>query len=58
MKKKIIGAVIGILVILSLMFVEYHYIMFNLCPYLGNNGTVYIEIFGRTEEYYAERIEN
>lgn len=56
MKKKIIGAVIGILFIISLMFAEYRFIMHNICPYRGERGTVYLEIFGQVDEYYAEPI--
>lgn len=56
MNKKIIGAVIGIIFIISLMFIEYRYIMLNINPYLGDNETVYLEIFGQIDEYYAEHI--
>ena len=56
MNRKIIGAVVEIIFIISLMFAEYRYIMLNIEPYLGDNQTVYIEIFGRTDEYYAEHI--
>lgn len=48
--KKLIAAVL----ILVLMFIEYRYIMCSIRPYEGNNGTVYIEIFGQVDEYYAE----
>jgi hypothetical protein len=58
MKKKIIGIIIGILFIISLMFAEYRYIMCNIHPYLGERNTVYLEIFGQIDEYYAERIED
>lgn len=58
MKKKIVKIVIGILFLVSLMFAEYRYIMHNICPYLGERGTVYLEIFGHTDEYYAEHIED
>lgn len=43
-----------ILVIAALMYAEYRYIMLNLSPYNGNNGTVYIEIFGNVDEYYVD----
>lgn len=56
MNKKIIGAVIGIIFIISLMFIEYRYIMLNINPYLGDNETVYLEIFGQIDEYYAEHM--
>lgn len=48
--KKIIAAIL----ILILMFVEYRFIMLNIRPYNGDNGTVYLEIFGNVDEYYAE----
>lgn len=53
--KKII---IGILIILSFMFAEYRYIMHNIKPYLGENNTIYLEIFGQVDEYYAEYMED
>ena len=43
-----------IILILGIMFFEYRYIMLNIRPYLGNNNTVYLEIFNRVDEYYAE----
>lgn len=49
MKKLIIA-----LAILALMFVEYRAIMLNIKPYVGDNGTVYLEIFDNVDEYYAE----
>ena len=58
MKKKIIGVIIGILFIVSLIFAEYRYIMLNLYPQIGDNGIVYIEMFGQTEEYHAEHIKD
>ena len=50
MKKKII-ALIALIII---MYAEYRYIMLNLHPYNGDNGTVYIEFMGNVDEYYAE----
>ena len=50
--KKIIAAIL----VLVLMFVEYRFIMLNIKPYLGNNGTVYLEIFNNVDEYYAESV--
>lgn len=58
MKKKIIKVILGILFILSLMFAEYRYIMLNAYTYIGENNTVYIEVFGQVDEYYAEPIED
>ena len=43
-----------ILIVAALMYAEYRYIMCNICPYNGDNGTVYIEIFGNVDEYYVE----
>lgn len=48
--KKIIATIL----ILMLMFAEYRFIMLNIKPYLGDNGTVYLEIFEQVDEYYAE----
>jgi hypothetical protein len=45
--KKIIAAIL----ILMLMFVEYRVIMLNISPYVGDNGTVYLEIFEQVDEY-------
>ena len=58
MKKKIIAVIVGILFIFSLMLAEYRFIMHNINPYLGENNTVYLEIFGQIDEYYAENAEN
>ena len=46
--------ILAILILASLMYAEYRFIMLNLCPYQGDNGTVYIEFAGRVDEYYAE----
>ena len=54
MKKIIIRTLASILAIASLMFAEYRIIMVNICPYIGDNNTVYLEIFGQVDEYYAE----
>lgn len=54
MKKKIISIIIGILFVISLMFVEYRYIMTHICPQLGDNGNIYLEIFGQVDEYFVE----
>lgn len=54
MKKKIIKIIIGVLFILSLMFAEYRYIISNLYPYIEDNKTVCIEIFGQIDKYYIE----
>lgn len=49
--KKLIFALLAIAV---LMYAEYRFIMLNLSPSKGNDGTVYIEIFGQVDEYYAD----
>lgn len=51
--KKIIAI---ILIVLTMMFAEYRFIMHHIRPYRGENGTVYLEIFGNVDEYYAEKI--
>lgn len=52
--KKLIIALLAIAMMLSIMYAEYRYIMLNLSPSKGNDGTVYIEIFGQVDEYYAD----
>lgn len=54
--KKIIYGIIGILLILTLMYAEYIYIIYNQIPYIINDNTVVIELFGR-EDYYHTEIE-
>ena len=54
MKKKITKIIVTIIFILSLMFVEYRFIMHSIRPYIGENNTVYLEIFEQIDEYYAE----
>lgn len=58
MKKFIINITCAIIFLLSFMFIEYRFIMCNICPYLGENNTVYLEIFDSVDTYYAENIEN
>lgn len=57
MKRKITNVIIGIMIILSLMFAEYRYIMHNINPYIGENNVVYLEVFGQIDEYSAEHME-
>ena len=54
MTKKIIQGIIGILLLITLMFAEYRFIMCKQIPYIINDNTVHIEIFGRVDEYYTE----
>ena len=49
-------ALIVIIGILALMMADYRFILRNICPYRGANGAVYLEVFGRFDEYYAEPI--
>lgn len=46
--------IVILLMLATLMYAEYRYIMCNICPYNGDNGTVYLEIFDNVDEYYAE----
>ena len=48
--------VIAIIILASLMYAEYRYIMMNICPYLGDNRTVYVEFMGQVDEYYADLV--
>lgn len=52
MKKAIIIA----LIIIAIMFAEYRFIMHHICPYTENGGTVYMEIFGIVDTYYADPV--
>ena len=56
MKTTIIKIIAGFLLIVSFMFAEYRFIMHNIRPYLGENNTVYLEIFEQVDVYYAENI--
>ena len=56
--KKIVKIIAGIIIILSTMFTEYRFIMHNINPYIGENNTVYLEIFGQVDEYNADNAEN
>lgn len=58
MKKKIAKIIAGILILLLVMFAEYRYIMLNICPYIGKDNTVYIEIFEQVDVYDAEDVNN
>ena len=55
--KKIAKFVIILVAILCIMFAEYRYIMTHITPYRGEDGTVYLEIHGQVDEYYAEEWE-
>ena len=52
--KKAIAIALFVVMLATIMFAEYRYIMHNLKPYNGDNNTVYIEVFGRIDEYYAD----
>lgn len=56
--KKIGKFVIILIALLCAMFVEYRVIMCNIKPYRGEGGTVYLEVFGQIDEYYAEEWED
>lgn len=55
--KKFIKIALILVALLCAMFVEYRFIMCNIKPYRGENGTVYLEIFEQVDEYYAEEWE-
>ena len=52
--KKIAKFVIVLVALLCIMFAEYRYIMCHINPYRGEGGTVYLEVFGQVDEYYAD----
>lgn len=55
--KKLVKIALVFIALLCAMFVEYRYIMCNIKPYRGENGTVYLEVFNHVDEYYAEEWE-
>lgn len=54
MKKKLLIILAAVLAIATMLFAEYRFIMCNIRPYKGDNGTVYLDFFGNVDEYYAE----
>ena len=55
--KKFVKFFIVLLVLVTLMFAEYRYIMTNIKPYVGANNTVYLEVFGQVDKYCADSYE-
>ena len=55
--KKIAKFIIILVAVLGIMFAEYRCIMTHIKPYRGEGGTVYLEVFGQVDEYYAEEWE-
>ena len=55
--KKLIKITLILVALLCAMFFEYRYIMCNIKPYRGENGTVYLDFMGQIDEYYAEEWE-
>ena len=53
MRKRVAVVLAVLLSVLVIMWAEYRFIMLNLCPYIGENNTVYVEIFNRVDEYDA-----
>ena len=47
---------VAILFLILLMYAEYRMIMNNIRPYRGEGGTVYLEVFGMIDVYYAEPV--
>lgn len=56
--KKPIKVILSIIILLAIMYAEYKFIIYNQRPYLGKDGAVYIELFNRIDEYYAEPAHN
>ena len=54
MKKNLVAIIVIIMAVLALMYAEYRYIMINQCPYIAEDNTVYIEIFGQVDSYDVE----
>lgn len=51
--KKLLTVAAILACILAAAHMEYRYIMHHISPYTGDNGTVYIEIFGQVDVYSA-----
>lgn len=45
---------IALALLLALMFAEYRYIMHNIQPSWGEDGFLYLEVFGCVDTYYVE----
>lgn len=56
--KKFVKIALILVAVLCIMFAEYRYIMTHITPYRGDNGTVYLEIHGQVDEYYADEWED
>lgn len=52
--KKIAKFIIILVAVLCIMFAEYRYIMTNIKPYVGENNTIYLEVFNQVDEYLAD----
>lgn len=55
--KKLVKITLILIALLCVMFLEYRIIMYNIKPYHGERGAVYLEVFGQIDEYYAEEWE-
>ena len=54
--KRVATVVAALVILATLMFAEYRYIMVNLKPYYADDGYLCIEFMGQTDSYYAEPI--
>lgn len=54
--KRLATIVVSLIVLATLMYAEYRYIMVNLKPYYAEDGFLCIEFMGQTDAYYAEPI--
>lgn len=54
--KKLVKIVAILVTLLCIMYAEYRFIMVNIHPYKGDNGTVYLEVFGQVDTYYADPV--
>jgi hypothetical protein len=53
--KKFITCILAIVVLFTVMFVEYRYIMTHITPtYDEVECTLHLEVFGQVDEYYIE----
>ena len=55
-KRFLIGIAV-LIAISSIIAIEYRLSMHNIKPYNDENGTLYLDVFGNVDTYYAEPIE-
>ena len=55
---KFITFILALSFVFTFAFAEYRFIMRNIEPYIGENNSVYLVLFGLADTYYAESLWN